>query len=99
MVCAVEFARFFNSRDPSTTLNRRYPVPVNQGKREEENKRVGLCLHCRWVRQMESDRGSLFYYCKLSETDATFPKYPRLPVLRCAGYEPLKKESTEKADT
>ena len=36
---------------------------------------------------MVSDRGSVFYLCELSKVDARFPKYPRLPVLRCAGYD------------
>jgi hypothetical protein len=47
------------------------------------------------MRLMHSDRGSTFYYCKLSETDAAFPKYPRLPVLRCAGYAPVKNRTIE----
>jgi hypothetical protein len=34
-----------------------------------------------------SDRGSVFYLCQLSKVDPSFPKYPRLPVLACAGYE------------
>jgi len=51
--------------------------------------RVGLCADCRHMRKMESDRGSTFYLCQLSATDPSFPKYPRLPVLRCPGYEPL----------
>jgi len=41
------------------------------------------------MRLIESDRGSAFYLCGLSATDARFPKYPRLPVLRCAGYKQL----------
>jgi hypothetical protein len=45
------------------------------------------------MRKMESDRGSIFYLCQRSATDPSFPKYPRLPVLRCAGYEPLIAES------
>jgi hypothetical protein len=43
---------------------------------------------------MRSDRGSIFYFCKRSETDARFPKYPTLPVLSCAGYE--EKESARR---
>jgi hypothetical protein len=39
------------------------------------------------MRRMESDRGSVFYLCQLSATDARFPKYPRLPVLQCSGYQ------------
>jgi hypothetical protein len=31
-------------------------------------------------------RHSTFYLCQLSVTDARFPKYPRLPVVRCIGY-------------
>lgn len=48
--------------------------------------RVGLCESCEHARPIESARGSTFWLCRLSETDARFPKYPRLPVLRCAGY-------------
>jgi len=51
---------------------------------------VGLCASCRFMRHIESDRGSIFYLCERFATDASFPKYPRLPVLRCAGYESLK---------
>jgi hypothetical protein len=48
---------------------------------------VGLCpvcLHCRIVQTARST----FYLCGRSATDPAFPKYPRLPVVRCAGYEP-----------
>ena len=41
------------------------------------------------MRRIESDRGSIFYLCERSATDARFPKYPRLPVLQCVGYERL----------
>jgi hypothetical protein len=40
------------------------------------------------MRQLFSDRGSVFYQCARSAIDANFPKYPRLPVITCAGYEP-----------
>jgi hypothetical protein len=36
---------------------------------------------------MRSDRGSVFYLCERSLTDPAYPKYPRLPVLECAGYD------------
>jgi hypothetical protein len=39
------------------------------------------------VRRITSDRGSVFYLCQLSKVDPAFPKYPRLPVLECPGYE------------
>ena len=41
---------------------------------------------------IESDRGSIFLFCERSKTDPQFPKYPRLPVLRCAGYVHLARE-------
>ncbi len=49
--------------------------------------RIGLCADCLHSRQMESAKGSVFYRCELSLTDPKFPKYPRLPVLKCPGYE------------
>jgi hypothetical protein len=48
---------------------------------------VGLCATCRNVKIIRSDRGSIFYLCRLSATDPHFPKYPRLPVLNCSGYQ------------
>ena len=39
------------------------------------------------MRVVQSARGSKFYLCERSATDPTFPKYPRLPVLQCRGYE------------
>ena len=47
----------------------------------------GLCKTCLHAHRTESDRGSVFWRCELSRTDARFPKYPRLPVLTCRGYE------------
>ena len=41
------------------------------------------------MRQILSDRGSTFYLCERAATDPKFPKYPRLPVLQCSGYECL----------
>lgn len=55
--------------------------------RSPSQERVGLCASCRNVQVIESARGSTFYLCRLAAVDAAFPKYPRLPVLRCAGYE------------
>jgi hypothetical protein len=47
----------------------------------------GLCGACRHRRVVTSARGSRFLLCERSKTDPAFPKYPRLPVLRCAGFE------------
>jgi hypothetical protein len=60
----------------------------------EEKPRVppGLCGDCRHAQRIESDRGSVFVRCELALSDPRFAKYPRLPVVRCAGYE--RKAST-----
>lgn len=54
---------------------------------ETEQARVGLCWDCRWVRRVESGRGSVFYLCRRAETDAAYPRYPPLPRLSCQGHE------------
>jgi hypothetical protein len=70
----------------------RYPVTVSEEKKDSVQLSVGLCADCRFMRLVKSDRGSIFYLCDRSATDATFPKYPRLPVLQCAGYERLSED-------
>ncbi|MGH7622813.1 MAG: hypothetical protein ACREMU_10775 [Gemmatimonadaceae bacterium] len=47
---------------------------------------AGLCPSCVHARRVGSARGSVFLLCGLSATDERYPKYPRLPVVRCAGY-------------
>ena len=47
-----------------------------------------LCETCQHQRRIENRRGSVFWMCRLSATDARFPKYPPQPVLRCSGYVP-----------
>ena len=49
---------------------------------------IGLCLTCVNSRTVENRRGSRFYLCELSAVDPAFPRYPRLPVVRCPGYRP-----------
>jgi hypothetical protein len=56
----------------------------------------GLCDDCAHARRVENDRGSVFVRCELSKTDASFAKYPRLPVLRCRGYERRSSEESPK---
>jgi hypothetical protein len=74
-------------KSPSTALTMRvgsgqgYCVPMQPAER------IGLCSHCRHVQVIDSARGSSFYLCRLSLVNPAFAKYPRLPVLRCAGFE------------
>jgi hypothetical protein len=48
----------------------------------------GLCGACRHARTILSAKGSRFVLCERSRTDPSFARYPALPVLRCAGFEP-----------
>jgi hypothetical protein len=48
---------------------------------------VGLCVACVHARSVTSGRGSTFWLCGRSAEDPRFPKYPRLPVVRCVGFE------------
>jgi hypothetical protein len=48
---------------------------------------AGLCATCQHKKEIRSDRGSVFILCQLGLTrPEEFPKYPRLPVVKCAGY-------------
>jgi hypothetical protein len=48
---------------------------------------VGLCETCLHCRLITSDRGSVFYQCARHAAEPQYPKYPRLPVRSCPGYE------------
>jgi hypothetical protein len=54
---------------------------------EDSPRSAGLCETCRYVRILESNTGSRFYLCRLSAANPLFPKYPRIPVEACPGYE------------
>lgn len=65
-----------------------YSANVTKGEdtKKDDSNRIGLCFDCVNAQKIQSDRGSTFYRCNLSDTDPNFPKYPRLPVLACSGY-------------
>jgi hypothetical protein len=48
---------------------------------------AGLCDSCRHQRLVRNTRGSVFSLCERSRTDPNYPRYPRLPVVSCKGYE------------
>jgi hypothetical protein len=49
---------------------------------------AGLCDSCRHQQIVRNTRGSVFSLCRRSKTEPDrFPRYPRLPVTRCPGYE------------
>ena len=51
-----------------------------------DNLRVGLCVTCKYIRVVSSDRGSYFVMCNLARQDKKYDKYPVLPVLSCNGH-------------
>ena len=48
---------------------------------------AGLCDSCVHQQLVRNTRGSSFSLCRRSREDPGYPRYPRLPVLACAGYE------------
>ena len=49
---------------------------------------AGLCDRCLHQRVVRNTRGSAFSLCERSRREPErYPKYPRIPVLRCAGFE------------
>jgi hypothetical protein len=49
---------------------------------------AGLCDSCRHQQVVRNTRGSVFSLCRRSRTEPDrFPRYPRLPVMECLGYE------------
>lgn len=47
---------------------------------------AGLCNLCAHQRLVGNTRGSTFSLCELAKTDPRFAKYPRVPVVQCAGF-------------
>jgi hypothetical protein len=54
----------------------------------------GLCDGCAHQRLVPNTRGSVFSLCERSRSDPGYPRYPRLPVLSCPGFEPRREAGT-----
>jgi hypothetical protein len=54
---------------------------------------AGLCDRCRHGNVITNDRGSRFMFCGKSKTDQRFPRYPRLPVRACDGFDEVSYDS------
>ena len=50
------------------------------------DRNVGLCSICIHAKRVGSARGSVFWLCRRAAQDRRFPKYPWLPLERCAGF-------------
>jgi hypothetical protein len=63
------------------------------GKAAGTRAPVGLCESCMHQQLVHNTRGSTFSLCRRSREDPAYPRYPRLPVLACPGYEPRELEA------
>jgi hypothetical protein len=45
-----------------------------------------LCENCIHMKPIVSGKGAVFVQCRKHFEDASYPKYPRVPVLQCAGF-------------
>ncbi len=54
---------------------------------DAERLGAGLCDTCEHQVAVPNTRGSVFSLCARSRQDPAYPRYPRLPVLTCPGYE------------
>ena len=59
---------------------------MSGAERLASDDRVGLCRGCRYAQRV-STPGYLYWMCRRSLTDPAYPKYPRLPIRSCAGYQ------------
>ncbi len=52
---------------------------------------AGICDRCRHQQVIRTTRGSRFSLCRRSRDEPErFPRYPRLPVIVCPGYQPAE---------
>ncbi|MEX2449138.1 MAG: hypothetical protein WD404_10415 [Solirubrobacterales bacterium] len=48
----------------------------------------GLCDRCAHQRLIPNTRDSVFSLCLRSRTEPAYPRYPRVPVVSCPGFDP-----------
>ena len=56
---------------------------------------AGLCAACVHARVITSSRGAHFLLCQWSVSDPRYPRYPPLPVRRCAAFTPRLEPGSE----
>jgi hypothetical protein len=59
---------------------------LNRGRRVFGGDPIGLCGHCLHARRVPTVL-TAYWMCERSLTDGRYEKYPRLPVISCAGFE------------
>jgi hypothetical protein len=55
---------------------------------EEARRAAGECADCRHAHRLVTARAHHYWRCLRAATDVRFPRFPRLPVRACPGYEP-----------
>lgn len=58
---------------------------------------AGLCASCRHARANTTKRGTTYLRCTRAGWDERLVRYPRLPVLRCVGFEPGESDEAGEA--
>ena len=59
---------------------------------------AGICATCRHQKLIRNTRGSTFSMCERAKDEPErYPKYPRIPVAACPGYEPTRPASSPPA--
>jgi hypothetical protein len=48
----------------------------------------GLCAACQHAKLNETRRGTAYLRCARAAWDTRLPRYPRLPVAQCVGFDP-----------
>ncbi len=62
----------------------------------ERRPAAGLCDTCRHQQVVRNTRGSVFSLCRRFKNEPDrFPRYPRLPVTQCPGYERATEAGTD----
>lgn len=72
--------------DDSRPPKGRVPTREDLDRLAAAGVRPGLCATCRNARVVAS-RSSVFLRCALADVDPAFPRYPRLPVIECSGFD------------
>jgi len=65
------------------------------GRAAQGGARAGLCDACEHQQLVRNTRGSSFSLCRRSRDDPAYPRYPRLPVQACGGFEPRASEDEQ----
>ncbi len=61
---------------------------MKPGGRDTSDSTVGLCARCSHAQPVPHPRkGAPYWQCALWKVDRDYPRYPRLPVTSCDGFE------------